>query len=215
MKKNFIQIFLFCGVALMLAAFPVFAQEKSQGEIEINKKPLLELADLVIARLQKNEVTLSQPFLIEVSGELAKDGKFDRQKTRYIRAEGDEQITGVAKSAIEAVSDSGIFYYLRALDIEKFNLIFAQNDKQFYAVMKIEQDSVVRARTTKSSFDMVINIAKMSIKGEDEKTLLSAMTVSNEDKSVSLKFDIAKPIMQEMVQRKLSEEIKKRLVKER
>lgn len=214
MIKSLTRILLFCGLALMLTAFPVFAQEKSQRKFEINKKPLLDLADLVIAKLQKNEIALGQPFLIEISGELTKDGKFDRQKTRYIRAQGGEQVSDLAKSAVEAVNDSGIFIYLRDLEIEKFNLIFAQNDEQVYAIMRSELVSEERVKAVKSGLDMFFSAGKMIAKNEDEKTLLSGMTISSQDKSLVLKFAVAKPVMQEIIQRKLSEEINKRLVKE-
>lgn len=214
MRKFSKQISLICGLILTLAAFPVFAQEKSTGEIEINTKPLRDLADLVISKLQKNEITLSQPFLIEISGELTKDGKFDRQKTRYIRAQGNEQMSDVAKIAIEAVNDTGIFIYLRDLEIERFSLIFAQNNEQVYAIMKSGLVSEVKAKEITSVLNMVFSMGKMVTKDEDEKTLLSGMAVSYENKSLILKFAVNKPVVQEIIQRKLTEEISKRLVKE-
>ena len=158
MINRFKNISLICGIALvMLAAFPVFAQ----NNVEINRKPLSDFGkDNLDPRLQNNELVLSDNFLVEVEGELDKNGKFDLQKTKYIRTEGNEKIADAAKSAIEAVNDSGVFGYLTQLGAKKINLVFAQNDEQIYAVINSELDSPKRAKTLKSAFRYGFNDVK-------------------------------------------------------
>ena len=141
----------FCGLFLILAAFPVFAQNTTAERVEINRKPLLDLTDLVIDRLQKNELVLSDNFLIEIDGELTKEGKFDRQKTRYVRVEGSEQITDIAKSAVESVNDSGYFTYLTQVESNKINLILAQDNEQIYAIIRSAFETPNRAKTFAST----------------------------------------------------------------
>lgn len=214
MKNPLKRIALLCGIAvIMLAAFPVFAQDYSG--IEINRKPLRDFTDLVIDRLQKNELVLSDNFLVEVEGELDQNGKFDPQKTKYIRAEGKEQIVNAAKSAVEAVNDSGMFGYLKQLGAKKINLVFSQDDAQIYAVINFQLDSDRRAKSTKSMLDLLLAVSKTNSKNDDEKALLNATIISPNDKTVTIKTSVEKSVGQEMIQRKLNEEINKRLAQEK
>jgi hypothetical protein len=207
MKNSLKQIALLCGIAVItLAAFPVFAQDKP----EINRKPLNDFTDLVINRLQTGQLVLSDNFLVEVEGELDKNGKFDLQKTKYIRAEGNEESVNTAKSAFEAVSDSGVFGYFTQLGAKKINLIFAQNDEQIYTVINFELDSARRAKSAKSVFDLALMMSKQTLKNEDEKVLLNATIVSVNDKTVTIQTSVEKSVGQEMIQRKLTEELNKR-----
>jgi hypothetical protein len=212
MKKNFIQIFLFCGVALMLAAFPVFAQNGAVNEIELNRRPLSDFTDLVIDRLQKNKLVLSDNFLIEVEGQFTKEGKFDRQKTRFVHVEGNEEMVDIAKSAIEAVNESGYLQYLGRLDSNKINLVVAQDNKQIYAIMKIGFDEPRKSKSIYSSLNMAVGIVKQNKNiNEDELVLLNGTSVSETDKIVTIRFVIEKSVGQEMIQRNLAEQINKKL----
>lgn len=207
MSNRLKQFFLLCGAFLTLAAFPVFGQTKA----EINRQPLRDFSEFVITRLQKNEIALSDNFLVEVNGELTPDGKFDRKKTRYVRTEGKKQIVDVAKSGIEAINDSGLFMYLAQLGSNRINLIFAQTDDEIYSTIKFELDTPSKAKSAKSSFELALALSKMQLKNEDEKTILNGATVSENDKTVTIKIAVEKSTGQEMIQRKLSEEIDKKL----
>src|SRR5687768_8765744 len=126
MRKFLKQISFICGLLLLLAAFPVFAQEKHSDEIVVNKKPLQDWASFLFDKIEKNEVDLTQSFLVELDGELTKEGKLDKQKSKFIRTEGDVQMVEIAKRAIEAFHDSGMFNYLLNLGIKKVNVVYAQ-----------------------------------------------------------------------------------------
>lgn len=212
MKNSLTRIFLFCGIALTLAAFPVFGQMPAK-EVEINRKPLLEFADLVIDKLQKKEIALSEPFLIELNGNLANDGKLDRGKTRFVRADGNEQMVNIAKSLVESINESGLFGYLRQLNVEKFNLIYAQNDAQLYAIMKSDVASAENAKMISSAIGLAAGVVKQQIKNEDDRILLNGVTVSTDENFLILKIVLEKTVAQEMIQRALTEEINKRLAK--
>lgn len=209
MKNLQKKVSLFCGMAvIMLAAFPVFAQN-DEG-IKINRKPFNDFTDLVLNRLQTNQLVLSDNFLVEVEGELDRNGKFDVQKTKYLRAEGNEQIVNIAKSAVEAFNDSGVFGYLKQLDAKKINLVFAQTDAEIYAVINFELDSEKRVKSAKTVFDFALTMSKQTSKNEDEQILVNGTTVSESDKTVTIKTAVEKSVGQEMIQRKLTEEINKR-----
>ena len=200
------QFLFICGAVLTLAAFPVFGQSESA----INRQPLRDFSDLVISKLKKNEIALSDNFLVEISGELT-NGKFDRKKTRYVRAEGNEKMIDVAKSAIEAINDSGLYSYLAQVGSNRINLIFAQTDDEIYSIIKFELETPERSKSAKAAVDLVLTASKMQLKNEDEKTILNGATVSANDKTVTIRIVVDKSTGQEMIQRKLSEEIDKKL----
>lgn len=214
--KKYLKVFsLFCSLLLVFFAFPVLAQKQAANEVEINKKPFQDFADLVIDKLQKKDIALSESFLIEINGELAADGKFDRQKTRFIRADGGEQMVNIAKSLIEAVSESGYLGYFRQLGIGKFNLIYAQNDQQVYAIMRSGGIPAEKAKTIATFLNAAINIAKHKPNNDDEKVLLNGTNVSAQEDLLILKVVLEKSVAQEMIQRNLAEEINRRLAEEK
>lgn len=197
---------MFCGAAVMLAAFPVFAQQTGTAKaVQINKEPLLEFASLVKYRVAGKDVDLSQPFRVILEGVLDKDGKLDRQNSRFVLSEGDEQTAELAKMGIEAFSDSGWFAYARNLGAERVRITLAQDQTNFNAVLESEFLNADRAKTAASGLNMLIALSKSQITGQDEKTLLnglSAPTVNG--KNFVLNFALPKQIAQDMINRGLS-----------
>lgn len=203
------QIFLLCGIVLTLAAFSVFAQEDQSAKL--NKKPLQDFGAKVLSQVQNKEVDLNSNFLVEVSGELTKEGKFDLQKTKYIRSEGDEKMIAVAKSAIESINDSGIFIYLSRLEFSKINLILEQNDNEISAVIKGDTVSEQKARMTASALNVLISMGNSQVKDDDDsKVILGGTKVSANDKSVTIKTAVPKSVGQAMIQRHLNKEIERK-----
>jgi len=217
MNKLFNSILLLCGLILGLAALPVFGQEKS-GEIEINRQPLRDFSKIVKEKLDRKEVDLTKSFLVQFDGTLTKDGKFDATKSKFVRTEGDAQTVQITKQAIEAVSDSGWFMYLRIQGIEKINLTVAQDDSQFSVNVISELPTPERAKTISAGLAGTIQAVLLLDKngsrklGEDEKLLLSNTKISNENKNFAMNIAIPKPTFHEMIQRKLQETVKKEVV---
>lgn len=209
---NYLRQFSFlCGIALvMLGAFPVFAQESVRPS-QVEKKPLQDFGEMVVSRVQNKELDLSQNFLIEVSGEITKEGKFDSQKTKYVRTEGNEKMLAVAKDAIGAFNESGVFIYLSDLDISKLNLIIEQNDSEMSAVINLEFMSANKARSMASMFNVLISAARMTDKeNADIKTFLNGTKISANDKFVTIKTAVEKSVGQEIIQRNLNKEIERK-----
>lgn len=180
-------------------------------EVSINKKPMQDFADTVVEKKTKNEVDLSKSFLVVMEGYLTKDGKLDKEKSKYVKAEGDEQIINIAKEAIEAVSDSGWFGYLKLYDVEKVTFTLVQDDKQIYAVITSDQKTEERAKTISSGFNGILAFAKNGAKDQsDEKILLSNAKVTSQGKSFTINFTIPKEVAQEMINRKLQEALAKK-----
>ena len=88
--------------------------------------------------------------IVDLEGELDKDGKFDKQKTQYVRSEGSDKIVDAVKRGIEAANDTGVFYYLSSLGAKKVNLILGQNDVNIYGTINAEFASAEKAKTVAS-----------------------------------------------------------------
>lgn len=209
MIKRLGQSILLCGIVLAVAAFPVFAQKNSG--IRVNKKPLRDFAARTSNRVQKKELDLSGNFLIELSGELTKEGKFDLRKTKFIRSEGDEKMIDLAKSAIEAVNDSGVFAYLTEMDINKVDITLEQNDSRIGSIIKAEAVNDAKAKTLESLFNTAIIIGKANPgDGDDAMTILNGTKISVDDKFVIIETSVEKSVGQEIIRRELNKGTEKK-----
>jgi hypothetical protein len=199
-------IFLLCGLILVLAAFPVFGQENSRG-LEINKKPLKDLAESV----KEKNIDWTKPFLVELEGSLTKEGKFDKEKTKFTKSEGDTELVEVIKQTFEAVSDSGWLGYLSYQGIEKIKISAVQNSENFIISVISQQPTLERANTLSSGLNAIINGALLLDRnsarklGDDERKLLNAARSTAQEKTVNINFVLPAKDFQEMVKRRISE----------
>lgn len=206
MKRFLNSTFLLCGIALLLAAFPVFGQE-TPNEIEINKKSLKDFAESVKAK----SLDWSKSFSVEAETVLTKEGKFDKEKTKFTKAEGDAELVETVKQAFEAAGESGWFVYLSNQGIKEVKLSASQNSVTFSFSLLSEQATLERANTIASAFNglvhMVLTMDKNGIKklDEDEKKLLKGAKVTAREKTVNINISLAANDFQEMVRRKLNE----------
>jgi hypothetical protein len=145
---------------------------------------------------------------------LTKDGKLDRKKSRFIGQQGDEDIVNVAKSAIEAVGDSGFLAHLRNLDVQQIEITLIQDGEKLYAKIVSDQKTPEKAKTTASGLRGAISIGKLTISGEDEKVLLDSAKVTSEGNKFIMLVNIPKPVANEMMNRKLQEALVKKTKEE-
>lgn len=187
--------------------------------VAINKKPFEDFSTMVLAKMAGEEKPdLTKPFMVVMQGAIKKDGTLDRnpKKTGFIKEEGDQEMIDLAKSAIEAIGDSGVFGYLRNLDIDNVNFTLVQDDEKIFAIIKSNQPTPERANTTASGFNGLIQAAFFAdangIKklGDDEKLLLKNAKATSDKKNFILKFEMPKKDAQEMIQRNLEKERLKR-----
>lgn len=185
---------------------------------KFNKKPLQDFADGVLAKLDstkpEDKVDLTQQFTVILDGTLTDDGKFDKDKTRFDKNKltGNEQMINVAKSAIEAIGDSTLFSYLKALGVDKVNITLVQDDKQIYAIIKSNQPTEEKARTISSGFNGLITLANINTKDDkDVQALLKATKVKAEGKSFVINFSMPKDDAHKLIDQKLGESRQKKL----
>lgn len=176
----------------------------------INKKPLQDFSIGVLEKVSKQEVDLTKPFSVVMFGTITKEGKFDRNKSAYLKSGGDPAMVNVAKSAIEAVGDSGLLTYLKNQGVDTIKFELVQDDKQIYAIITSTHPSKEKASSVSSALNFAIEIGKKTVKEEDTLTLLNAATVESKDKNFILNFNMEKPIAHEMIKRQLQKAEEKR-----
>jgi hypothetical protein len=189
------------------------------AEVDINKKPLTDLAENVFAKLNAKEVDLTQPFTVQMVGTLTKEGRFDvtkdaktkLPKSGFVKADGDAKTVEVVRQAIEALGDSGWLGYLRNLGIEKVNFTLIQDDENLRAIIVSDLPNPDKANTVSSGFRGLVQGAILADKtglkklGEDEKTLLNSAKVTSDGKNFILNVVIPKADAQALIQKKLRE----------
>lgn len=176
----------------------------------INKKPLQEFGDNVLDKVTAKTLDLNKPFMVVMQGALTDKGKFDKNSSKYVRTDGDTEMVNVAKSAIEAIGDSGILTYLTNLGVKNVNFTLVQDDNQIYAIITSDQKSENKAKSTSSSLNSFISIGKLTIKEEDTLALLNAAKVESKGNNFILNFKIDKPVAQELIKRQLDKAQAKR-----
>ncbi len=189
----------------MLFTIIASAQSSSGKEIVINKKPLQDFSSDVVDRWSKKEIDLTKPFLVELEGVITQEGKFDPEKTRFVNYEGDEDIVNVAKSAIEAIGDSGFLQHLTKLYIQDVNIILFQTENSFSAHLKSKIKSKERAKTLSSALRSLLIFAKLNVKGSDEKFVLKNTSSTSKDSLLIIEFNAPKADFHKMINRQLKQ----------
>ncbi len=207
--KSVVKLYLVCGIALMLAAFPAFAQQ----DVLINKKPLRDFSEYVFQRVNEKKIDLTKPFSVELKGILTKEGKLDPKTARFTKSEGDKGMIAVGKSFIEAINDSGFFAYLSKLGAEKINIALSQDENRLTGIITSEVETTQRARTTSSGLKSFLQVAQLQTKNEDDKLLLSYFFVTSNDKNLVVNFAAPREEFQRLVEKNLEKMTTKASIK--
>jgi len=176
--------------------------------VEINKKPLVDFADIVAAKWAAKELDLNQDFTVVLNGVLTADGKLDREKSKFDPnlEKGDPKMINVGKAAMEALGDSGYLTYLKLLGVDKVTATLVQDDEKINVVIKSSQKTADGATRIKNGINGYLLIGKTLVDNpSDERTLLDGASVTTDGKSFLLNFTMPKQIAQEMINRKLKE----------
>jgi hypothetical protein len=198
---------------------PVTQTSDTVAEVDINKKPLTDLAENVFAKLSAKEVDLTQSFTVQMVGSLTKEGRFDvtndsktkKPKSGFVKSDGDAKTVEVVRQAIEALGDSGWLGYLRNLGVEKVNFTLIQDDENLRAVIVSDFPNPDQANRVSSGFRGLVQGALLADKtglkklGDDEKTLLNSAKVTSDGKNFILNVAIPKADAQALIQKKLKE----------
>jgi len=180
--------------------------------VYLNKRPMRKKAEETIADVNANKVKLDSSFKVTVVGSLglAKDGKTIVLKdpkpiVDKTAPKNDPVMEKLVQDWILAVGDAGWFGYLDKLKSKQLIITIEQNDTELVASVKADQPSENLAKTAASGLNGLLQIAATQVK-DDEKLFLEKANVTNDGKTFVLNFAIPKPVVQEMIQRKLAEQ---------
>ena len=182
-----------------------------QFGVFINKRPLKDFGKEAIEKVDKKEVELEKSFKVVIAGTLGvgKDGKTiilkdPKPVPSQSPAVNDPEMVKLAQDAIIAVGDAGWFGYLEKLKAKNIVITVEQNDTILTASVRADQPTENDAKQAASGLNTILAIAVPAAKG-DEQTFLKMAKSTYDGKSFILNFEIPKPLVQEMIMRKLAE----------
>lgn len=196
-------------VLLGLTVFGQAQQSRAREPAIINKRPMRDLETYARERVENETIDLGAPFSIELTGTLTKDGRLDPATAKYTRSEGDKEMVGLVKRAIEAISTAGYFSYLSELQGKELVLRAEQDGAAFNASVTTTTVSEARARTVVSGLQVMAVVIRNEVESgkrpaTDDLRLVQSMTVAAEGKNVILSFKLPKAEFRQMIERSLA-----------
>ena len=181
-------------------------------DVELNKRPFVDLGNFVNDLIDKKQVQLDSKFLINATAKLDDKGKL--QNFKYIKAESaDPKMIEVVQEAIEALNDSGYLQYLSLLNGKVLSFQVIQDDDKVTALVQTEFDNDLRPKTVQTYLNSFISEKKKKKENpaadqndKDDLALLQKATVNAVGKKIVISFEIPKADVQQMIQRKLAEQ---------
>ena len=177
----------------------------------INKRPLKDFGTETLEKLAQKEITLETPFKVVIAGKLglAKDKQTVKMLNPKLVPDksgkkNDPEMEKLAQDAILAVSDAGWFGYLYQQNVRNVVITLEQNDTEFVVNVQSDQPSEVDAKRAASGLNGLLALSMPTLK-PDEKEFLSRAELSSQGKTFQIKFNIPKPLVQELIKRKLDE----------
>ena len=196
---------------------------------KFNRKPFMDLADVLLKRQLNDQLNLSAPFMVKARGKLNKDGQLEKKSFGYIEAQGDPQMIKDVQAGIEAFNDSGFLRVLSLLSGQTLELTLQQDEKSLSATVQSQVTSDTRANTLASLLSSMVKaeiarkeqgIAALEKLNDPTKTselqndrddleLLKNVKVEPVKNNLVMTFGVPKQVVQGMIQRKLSEQAAK------
>ena len=190
------------------------ADEESREDkfgVFINKRPMKEQALESLEKIDGGTVKLDSPFKVVISATLGlgKDGKTIVLKNpkpvpNNPPTKNDPVMEKFVQDWIIAVGDAGWFGYLDKLKTKKVIISVEQNDTELIASVRADQPTENDARQAQSGLGTLLSLAAPAASGDDQ-IFLQKASVTAEGKTFVLNFNIPKPLVQEMIMRKLAE----------
>lgn len=193
---------------------PTVAPTGPIADVELNKRPFVDLGNFVNDLVDKKQVQLDSKFLINATGKLDEKGKLDAKSFRFIKAESaDAKMIEVVKEAIEALNESGYLQYLSLLNGKVLSFQIQQDDNNVTALVQTEFENELRPKTIQTLLNAYIDDKKKNKEkpeadqnDKDDLALLQKATVKAVGKKILISFEIPKADAQQMIQRKLAEQ---------
>lgn len=186
-----------------------------QFGIFINKRPMRIEASESLEKIDAGAVKIDTPFKVVIGATLGlgSDGKTVVLKNpkpvpTNPPAKNDPVMEKFVQDWIIAVGDAGWFGYLDKLKAKNVVITVEQNDTELIASVRSDQPTENDAKLAASGVRGVLGIAAAVATG-DNLMFLQKGTATNDGKAFFLNFKIEKPVVQEMILRKLAEQKEK------
>ena len=190
---------------------PVEEAKEDEYGVFINKRPMKDRAKESLEKIESRTVRIDAPFKVVVSATLGlgTDGKTVVLKNPKLipnnpPTKNDPAMEKFVQDWILAVGDAGWFGYLDKLKTKKVIISVEQNETELIASVRADQPTENDARQAQSGLGTLLSIAAPAARGDDQLFLQKA-SVTSEGKTFILNFNLPKPLVQEMIQRKLGE----------
>ena len=195
------------------SANPTVDPTNPAAGVDINKRPMIDLANHVNELRDQNAVDLESGFMVRASGSLEKDGRLNPNTFRFMESSGDPKLVEVVEEAIQAINVAGYLQYLKDLSGEDLKLLFEQDAEEISALIESEMSSEMRAKSIKTLLDIYIDQAKKrktkpdaDQNDKDDLTLLEGATIETDGRKLIIRFVVPKAVAHPMIQRKLAEQ---------
>ena len=193
-----------------IAGNPDEAKEDKFGFF-INKRPIKDRAKESLEKIETSAVNIDTPFKVIITATLGpgKDGKTIVLKNPKPMPsdppyKNDPAMEEFVQDWILAVGDTGWFAYLDKLKTKKVIITVEQNDTEFFANVKADQPTENDAKVAASGINAWLQLGALGASG-DELMFLKKGSATNDGKAFLLNFKIEKPVVKEMILRKLAE----------
>lgn len=197
-------------------------QEKAQRELEkaaekngvdfpeegaINTKPFKDLALHIDGMKNEGQLDIEQPFEIVIETELDEHGKL--ANPQIVTKAGDAKLVDLSAQLVAAMNDSGILYYLKAIneDNPKAKVAFRIRQDKTAVVASVESEatSEATARTLVKGFGFAIAYGIKNREGKNEEHLLRSTTVTQDGKKIIFNFAMPRDAVVDMIKKGIAE----------
>ena len=176
-------------------------------EGEINKRPFQDLGSEAKDLSDKGKLDMNQQF--EVTIETRLDAKGKLVGAEITRRSGDEELVYLSRRFVETLNDSGVLFYLKALNQNNpdSHVVFTikQDDNSVTAVIKADAKDPQSAHVLISGFKAAILYGITQRKGKVEEQLLRNLTTSQEANKIVFNFAMPRQEAVDLVKKQLAE----------
>jgi len=180
--------------------------------VYINKRPMKDFGAATLEKVDKKEVSLETPFRITIAGKLghAKDKKTVKILDPKVIPDpngrkNDPAMEKLAQDALLATSDAGWFGYLYNQNVRNVVISLEQTDAEILINVQSDQPNAEAATSVANGLRGIIGLAATYSSKPDEKEFLSRAELSSQGKTFQIKFNLPKPLAQEMIRRMLDD----------
>jgi len=175
-------------------------------EGEVNKKPFKDLGIFANDLNKKGQLDMNQEFEIVIETQLDQKGKL--VNPTVLKKAGDANLVDLSKRLVEAMNDSGVLFYLKAISEDnpgtKVVFTIKQDKTSVTATVQSEATSPYSARVLTKGFNAAIAYGIKNREGKVEGSLLKNTTASQDGKKIIFTFAMPRQTVVDLVKKEIA-----------